>query len=77
MHDQAGKSWLLGEYRAGMTSHSLVPKAARQRHRFRRPRRRVLETSFATGQAGDHGCCPGRNAIAGRPGPTGRPCSSA
>jgi D-alanine-D-alanine ligase len=49
MRDRAGKPWLLEVNTApGMTSHSLVPKAARQRGiEFDELVWRVLETSFA------------------------------
>ena len=48
MRDRAGKPWLLEVNTApGMTSHSLVPKAARQRGiEFDDLVWRVLETSF-------------------------------
>jgi len=50
MRDRAGKPWLLEVNTSpGMTSHSLVPKAARQRGiEFDELVWRVLETSFAT-----------------------------
>ena len=50
MRDRAGKPWLLEVNTApGMTSHSLVPKAARQRGiDFDELVWRVLETSFVT-----------------------------
>ena len=50
MRDRAGKPWLLEvNTTPGMTSHSLVPKAARQRGiEFDELVWRVLETSFAT-----------------------------
>jgi D-alanine-D-alanine ligase len=50
MRDRAGKPWLLEvNTTPGMTSHSLVPKAARQRGiEFDELAWRVLETSFAT-----------------------------
>ena len=48
MRDRAGRPWLLEVNTApGMTSHSLVPKAARQRGiEFDELVWRVLETSF-------------------------------
>jgi len=50
MRDRAGKPWLLEVNTApGMTSHSLVPKAARERGiEFDELVWRVLETSFAS-----------------------------
>jgi D-alanine-D-alanine ligase len=53
MRDRAGKPWLLEvNTTPGMTSHSLVPKAARQRGiEFDELVWRVLETSFANREA--------------------------
>jgi len=53
MRDRAGKPWLLEVNTApGMTSHSLVPKAARQRGiEFDELVWRVLETSFVSREA--------------------------
>ena len=54
MRDRAGRPWLLEVNTApGMTSHSLVPKAARQRGiEFDELVWRVLETSFRSQAAG-------------------------
>lgn len=54
MRDRAGRPWLLEVNTApGMTSHSLVPKAARQRGiEFDELVWRVLETSFRSPAAG-------------------------
>jgi D-alanine-D-alanine ligase len=54
MRDRAGRPWLLEVNTApGMTSHSLVPKAARQRGiEFDELVWRVLETSFVNREAG-------------------------
>jgi len=54
MRDRSGKPWLLEVNTApGMTSHSLVPKAARQRGiEFDELVWRVLETSFRGQEAG-------------------------
>jgi D-alanine-D-alanine ligase len=55
MRDRSGKSWLLEVNTApGMTSHSLVPKAARSRGiEFDELVWRVLETSLAPQSAGE------------------------
>jgi D-alanine-D-alanine ligase len=55
MRDRAGRPWLLEVNTApGMTSHSLVPKAAHQRGiEFDDLVWRVLETSLTTRSSGE------------------------